>query len=746
MSYDIFFNMSEDYLFVVDMKGNILDANKAAISKLGYDLNKLRAMKIIEIYVPSRSEEAYNLFLDMLQGKDYESTIPLNSKEGHIVPVKTHVSLGKLESEEVVCVVCKDLSKFKDTEECNEEYAKTLLNTVPSGVFTVNQYNKITSWNKEAELITGYKSVEVLNKTCSTVFENYDIELKDSIADFKCTIIDKFGEEKYIVLNSNVIMNGLNEVIGAIKCFVDITELKAIENKLRESEERYAAIVNGAPQGVLIHKKDQIVFINDVGLHEAGYMREEVVGKNVYDFLDEKLAKKIYLERLKSKEIIEKYELDFLTKYGEYKSLIAINKAITYEKEPACLTILVDITERKRVEKELEQAKLEAEKASAFKSQFLANMSHEIRTPMNGIIGYTDLLYRSQLNNEQLEYVRQIKKASNVLMFLIHDILDISKIEAGKLELERISFDFHKLIQDSIQFFEFEAKKKGISVEAIISPKVPQYIYGDIDRLRQVIYNLLSNGIKFTSMGGVMIEVSVLEDRGSQTRIQMKVKDTGIGMDKETLAKAFNVFSQADPSTTREYGGTGLGLAITYRIIEAMGGTISVDSMPQKGSVFIVILDFDKVSKGGINEIKGLEENQVTIEANSNQSRMKYKILLVEDILMNQKLAVLMLNKLGYEVDVANNGKEAVDLCKVKAYDLVLMDCQMPVMDGYEATKIIRNHHKEEKPFIIAMTANALEEEKENCIKIGMNDYISKPITMGKMDEMIEKWLKKVYD
>jgi len=431
-----------------------------------------------------------------------------------------------------------------------------------------------------------------------------------------------------------------------------------------------------------------------------------------------------------------------------------------------------DITEQRKTQEDLFNAKKAAEEANSAKSQFLANMSHEIRTPLNGIIGFIDLLMRTNLNEEQSDYLTQINSASDILLFLVNDILDYSKIEAGKLELEHALFDVHALIKESVKLFSSKVNEKKIKMELLISPEVPEILYGDPGRIRQVLNNLISNAVKFTEVGNIIVRLVVLENNEKYIKLQFQVNDTGIGMSQELLLKLFNVFTQADATTTRKYGGTGLGLAISKRLIMLMGGVISVESVLGKGSNFYVELDLEKykiqdefsannwpkIEKNVIQSPVNLSEpmplflsnmnKQVTgiTDLTSNQiTQNKYNnVLLVEDTVANQKLATAMLNLLGYKVELAENGQQAVFMCKNKKYDIILMDCQMPLLDGYEAAYIIKtNGELNQNTIMIAMTAHAMEGDRAKCIAAGMDDYISKPITMIKLNNIIQKGLSK---
>ncbi|MCF8364161.1 MAG: response regulator [Bacteroidales bacterium] len=394
--------------------------------------------------------------------------------------------------------------------------------------------------------------------------------------------------------------------------------------------------------------------------------------------------------------------------------------------------------ELKQSREELEIAKQAAEDALKYKSEFLANMSHEIRTPINGIIGMSEFLENTKLDQKQAEYVRIVRSSANSLLNLINDILDFSKLEAGKIELEKLDFDLYEHIQDTVKSMIFKADEKGLQLNYVIASDVPRALSGDPTRLRQVLLNLISNALKFTEKGGVTVKTTLLEKRDKESIVKFEVIDTGIGINEEGMQRLFKSFSQVDASTTRNYGGTGLGLVISKSLSEMMGGRISVESRLNVGSNFWFTV------KMGNSDIKQVERMSIVETETEDHSMKKLNILLAEDNLVNQKVASLHLEKLGHTVKLANNGISAFEAYKSGDFDLIFMDVQMPEADGYEATGLIRNHEKQnniaQRIPIIAMTANAMKGDKEKCINAGMDDYISKPFTAKALKETLSKY------
>lgn len=504
-------------------------------------------------------------------------------------------------------------------------------------------------------------------------------------------------------------------------------EGESSKQRLIESESRLRSILDNV--SACIYLKDinaRYLFANKQVCDLFGYPLEEILNQTDEKFLEKETAK-IILKNDKSVLLEGKtlHAEEEIKNRNDGKTYSFLTVKIPLRNQTgeiyALCGISTDIGLTKEIQNELQRAKDSAEIANKAKSEFLASMSHEIRTPLNGVIGLTQILFKTNLNEEQESLVKSIASAGQSLLTILNDILDFSKMEAGKMKVEKIKFDIHLTVSEIFNLLSIESKSKSIELKLEINQDVPQFINSDPSRIRQIIFNLLGNAIKFTEKGYVILRLK--KEKGW---IRIEVEDSGIGIPKEKIQFIFHKFSQADASTSRKYGGTGLGLAISERLVSLLGGTIGVESQLNKGSLFWCNLPYENENPSNIDKVSESESFLPKVV----ESTFTYqKFLIVEDNILNQKVIGGLLKKYNINYDVAENGEVALNLFQQNKYDLILMDCEMPVMDGFEATLQIRKLEKTktEKTIILAVTAHVLDEHKEKCFSVGMDGFIGKP-------------------
>lgn len=639
---------------------------------------------------------------------------------------------------------------------------------------------------------------------------------------------------------------------------------------------RYRLLAEQARDAILFLRRSdgRILEANRAATVLYGYSLNELLGMSGYDLRSAEASALADREIPKDRLFNLTLETEHRNKNGEVIPVEVSMQSAELDGEHVVLSVVRDITQRRQAEKTLREALTQAVEASRLKSEFVATMSHEIRTPMNGVIGMTELLLDTPLNKEQREYATTASESAQALLGIINDVLDFSKIEAGKVELERVEIDLLRKIETVGNLLSTQAHAKGISLMTYVDPAIPSRLIGDPVRLRQILLNLAGNAIKFTQEGGVVLSADLTSREATSVRVRLAVKDTGIGIDPDTIPDLFAPFTQGDGATTRRFGGTGLGLTITRHLVEAMGATISVETEPGKGSTFsfsltlpiareagrapreelnglralivdddiiardvlsryvtswglhattvetgpeslyslrsairrdapfdvaivdlrlaeadgielgktiladpklratklILITAFQESSTGNeaiaagfsafltkpirqsqlydsiANAVLGKVPAPVNGVAHSAPFASKHeRILLAEDNAINQQVALRQLERLGFEAEIAGNGAEAVERAMAERFDLIFMDCQMPVVDGLEATRRIRRHETQtgRRVPIIAITANALSTDRENCFAAGMDDYVSKPVSMESLRSVVRRWLQK---
>ena len=503
-------------------------------------------------------------------------------------------------------------------------------------------------------------------------------------------------------------------------------------------------------------RNSRFLRVNRAQFEKLGFSSEaDVIGKTDADFFSDQLATSARQDELDimrtGEPIVDKIE--HLT-WDNFPDTWATATKLPWRdaqgKVIGTFGVSRDVTRQVQAENTLKEAKEAADHANRAKSDFLANMSHEIRTPMNAVIGISELLLESNLTDEQRENVAMVLSSGESLLELINDLLDFSKIEAGKFELDCEPFELRDVASNIIRTLAVRAGSKKLKLNFSAAPDVPDYLVGDRHRIRQIIVNLLGNAIKFTDDGEVVLEITLVDRTASHATVRVAVRDTGIGIPESKREQIFRDFEQADASTTRQYGGTGLGLAISKRLVELMGGEIGVTSAEGEGSTFFFTAKLEISSEAMVSALQSADHQQQLDEPEASTTAEvpteKLRVLLAEDNAVNQKLAVAVLDRQGHAVTVASNGREAVDKWIDGDFDLVLMDVQMPEMDGFEATAEIRRleaqHPGNQRTFIIAVTARARRSDRQNCLDAGMDDYMAKPIRIANFAEVLSRRAK----
>jgi PAS domain S-box-containing protein len=618
----------------------------------------------------------------------------------------------------------------------------------------------IQIFNVGAERMLGYAAAEVMNKITpadisdppeviarakalsaelatpiTPGFEALVFKASRGIEDiYELTYIRKDGSRFPAVVSVTALRDAQDVIIGYLLIGTDNTARKLVEEEQKKSDQRLRdqqfytrslieanidAIMTTDPSGIITDVNKQMEALTDC-------TRDELIGAPFKSYFTDPERAEAAIKLVLSEKSVTDYELTARARDGK-QTVVSYNATTFYDRNRTLQGVFAaarDVTERKRVEAELQQAKAAAESASRTKSEFLASMSHEIRTPMNAIMGIADLLAKTALSPEQDKYVQIFRRAGDNLLNLINDILDLSKVEASQLELEQTGFSLHDHLEKVMEMVVTRANEKGLALVCEIAPSAPNDLVGDPTRLRQVLLNLLGNAIKFTESGEVSLRVTLDGNFAVPTALRFAVSDTGIGIPSQKLGRVFERFTQADSSTTRRFGGSGLGLTISRRLVELMGGRIWVESVEGKGSVFSFAVPFEIWPETN-------RPTLMTVGVDPEAQLPALRILLAEDSADNCTITMAYLEDTPYQVEIAETGAIACEKFMAGHYDLVLMDRQMPVMDGLTATRSIRawEQANDRPPTpIIALTASALKGDREMCLAAGCTAFLTKPI------------------
>ncbi|MEI6070847.1 MAG: PAS domain S-box protein [Verrucomicrobiae bacterium] len=755
--------------------GNFLQSEKtdpAAVQKLREAIAQQKSCRV-EILNRAKSGREYWLDIDLQSIRNEKEEIV-----GYIA-VETDITEKKIAEAGL-------LEAVKKTRDLLDAATNT-------SIIATDLQGMITTFSIGAERLLGYRAEEVVGRMTPAAFhleeevvrrgEELTKELGRPVAGFEVfvaqaktfgteektwTYVAKDGHRLRVRLSVTAVRNARGELEGFLGVATDITAHEQAEGALRESEVKFRALYESSPIGIGLNDMRTGAFLqaNTALLRQLGYTEDELLARSYWQITPQEYEpqEQEQLRTLHTTGSYGPYEKQFLRKDGSRYPVVLRGMKITgLDGSERIWSMVEDISARKSSESELQRSHEQlaqamkqaedlarkAEAANIAKSEFLANMSHELRTPMNGILGMSGLLLDTELSSDQRHCADLVQRSAENLLGLLNDILDLSKIESGKLELETVNFNLDAALADYSAPLALMAGQKGLALVCALAPDVPRAVAGDPGRLGQILTNLAVNAIKFTEAGEVAIS-GTLERAGSGgATVRFAVRDTGIGISPEKQERLFQKFSQVDASTTRLYGGSGLGLAISKQLAEMMGGTIGVVSEPGKGSEFwfTVRLQVRAAVEGETGVLprvsggRGLAVEEIEMLSHPDAGA---RILVAEDNQINQHVALGFLRKWGYRADAVASGEEVLDVLAIVPYDLVLMDVQMPEMDGYEVTRRIRASDSLQVPKdlpIIAMTANVMLGDREKCLAAGMNDYVSKPISADSLAAALKRWL-----
>lgn len=741
----------------VDFEGIVAGLSKTASSVLGIPVSFIVGKHLNELVPESHHEMLSSFLKQCLQANDATVQLPLNSNDG-----LSWFSFKFASKDDTISIQIEDITKIKQLEkdfQNQSEFISKILENIPVGIFCRNQNGEFILWNQRCAQMFYKMPSQVLGKTARDIFTN-DVAAKITTLDQ--TVIEEretieisltVGEEEskriFRMIKTPFVEN--DNVLMTICIVQDVTEKQQLEEqrRIRMMEEEEIRVRKELEN--MISKSEFVIYnltIEPVPILSyvspniqriSGYTPNELKDKITPLFHSTSSECNSILNQIFTEACPEKLTIEYPFKRSDGEEIWLRNEGTLKIREGVkqLIGFIVDISETKKLEIE----KKSAIDATRVKSEFLAHMSHEIRTPINGVLGLNSLLMKTTLNEEQHYYSELIHKSASSLLEIINDILDISKIESGKMALESRPFRLVKFLSETLEIMGIQAKQKNLDFKVNLG-SLPDTVRGDSKHLGQIIRNLVNNALKFTKDGFIQVSAEEIDRSGEKVLIQFVIRDTGIGIPKDKLDSIFSSFEQASSSISRQYGGTGLGLSICKKLIEMMHGQISVESTQDSGTIFKFTIELAME----YNLMETLHNVNIDIDALHMAMDNKWRILIVEDNEINQLVLGGLLKKLGdLEITCANNGALGVEEFKKQNFDLVFMDCQMPVMDGFAATRSIREYeaHRRHTP-IIAITANAMLSAKEECMSAGMDEYITKPIEENRLKEIFQSFTDKL--
>ncbi len=743
----------------VGLKEQFVYINPKMAHILGYEEDELYEIPLDEIFVdPRKLVQMEKQALKKGFLKEEDLVLRPKDHQNILCSISLAVVKDKDSDDCFVDGIIEDVAASRKTEKDfqeSKELFKTVFNNSAVAIVVADQKEKIIAWNPFSEIMLGLTQQDLFNKPIKELFPVRELKklnalssrYKDIISDIETRVFKKDKNVLEVNLSLSRIRDNTGKVIGSIRIMHDMTKQKDAERKIKESENKIRTILdNSAIAITLTDEKERLVTWNQYTEKILGMHKGDLFQRPISSLYPSNEWEKIRGANIRQSGSSHHIETKVIRKDGK---VIDVELSVNVLKDSnnkvaGSVGIMQDITKQKRAQQNLLQAKKAAEDASSAKTMFLANMSHEVRTPMNTIMGMVDLTLDTDLSEEQRDNMLTIKNAADILLGLLNDILDLSRVEAGKIQLEQIELNLRNIVQSVCKGLAVLARNKGLRLEWEVADNVPRIIFADPVRIRQVLVNLINNAIKFTFKGSIVTKVRAVSKTDSECDLEFSVADQGVGIPQNKVDKIFDVFTQADASTTRRFGGTGLGLSICRKLVEMMGGGIWVESEEFKGSTFLFTGKL-KIAVGSA-EVDGEESiEDALIDALPKKQLKHLSILLAEDNIVNQKIAVRMLEKRGWEVKAASNGKQVLELLDKEDFDLILMDAQMPVLDGFEATKMIRKREEASGGHIpiIALTARVMAGDRKKCLDSGMDGYVSKPIDRKKLYEAVENFFQK---